>query len=57
MKEKKTPKIKKKPKDDLEVKINRSGRFRLTSEEALRRMNDFENRKDEFIAAIRKSKD
>jgi hypothetical protein len=34
----------------------RPKRYHLTPEESLRRMKDFKNRKDEFIASIRKSK-
>ena len=39
-----------------EVRIERPERMKLTPEESLQRMNDFENRKDKFIASIRKSK-
>lgn len=35
---------------------DRPKRMALTAEESLRRMKDFKNRKDEFIASIRKSK-
>jgi hypothetical protein len=34
----------------------RPARLRLTAEESLQRMNDFDKRKDQFIASIRKSK-
>lgn len=34
----------------------RPARVKLTAEESLRRMNDFDNRKDQFIASIRKGK-
>lgn len=39
-----------------EIRIERPERMKLTAEESLRRMNDFDKRKDDFIAAIRKSK-
>ncbi len=39
-----------------EVRIERPDRQKLTAEESLKRMNDFEKRKDDFIASIRKSK-
>jgi hypothetical protein len=39
-----------------EVRIERPERKKLSPEESLKRMNDFEKRKDEFIASIRKSK-
>lgn len=38
-----------------EIQIERPKRKKLTAEESLRRMNDFDKRKDEFIASIRKS--
>ncbi len=38
-----------------EIQIERPERKKLTAEESLRRMNDFDKRKDEFIASIRKS--
>lgn len=39
-----------------EIVIQRPKRGRLTPEESLQRMKDFDKRKDEFIASIRKSK-
>ncbi len=33
----------------------RPARVKLTAEESLRRMNDFDKRRDQFIASIRKS--
>jgi hypothetical protein len=39
-----------------EVRIERPERKILSPEESLKRMNDFEKRKDEFIASIRKRK-
>jgi len=39
-----------------EVRIERPERKILSPEESLKRMKDFEKRKDEFIASIRKSK-
>lgn len=41
---------------DSELAAARPGRVVLSAEESLRRMKDFKNRKDDFIAAIRKSK-
>jgi hypothetical protein len=35
----------------------RPKRLRITAEESLRRMKEFEKRRDAFIAAIRKGKD
>jgi hypothetical protein len=39
-----------------EIKIERPKRAKLSPEESLKRMRDFEERKDQFIASIRKSK-
>ena len=39
-----------------EVRIERPERKILSPDESLKRMKDFEKRKDEFIASIRKSK-
>jgi len=39
-----------------EIVIQRPKRGKLTAEESLQRMKDFEKRKDQFIASIRKSK-
>ncbi len=39
-----------------EIRIERPERMKLSAEESLRRMNDFDKRKDKFIASIRKSK-
>ena len=39
-----------------EVSIERPERKVLSPKESLKRMKDFEKRKDEFIASIRKSK-
>lgn len=39
-----------------EIKIERPKRAKLTPRESLRRMKDFDKRKDEFIASIRQSK-
>jgi hypothetical protein len=39
-----------------EIKIERPRRAKLTPEESLQRMKDFDKRKDQFIASIRKSK-
>ena len=50
------PGAKKKLKAVREIRIERPERAKLFAEESLRRMNDFEKRKDEFIASIRMSK-
>ncbi len=39
-----------------EIRIERPERMKLSAEESLKRMNDFDKRKDKFIASIRKSK-
>lgn len=39
-----------------EVKIERPERAKLTAEESLKRMKEFDKRKEKFIAAIRESK-
>ncbi len=39
-----------------EIKIERPKRSKLTAEESLQRMKDFEKRKEDFIASIRQSK-
>jgi hypothetical protein len=39
-----------------EIKTERPERAVLSAEESLKRMKDFEKRKDKFIASIRKSK-
>ena len=39
-----------------EIKIERPERMKLSAEESLKRMKDFDKRKEKFIAAIRKSK-
>lgn len=39
-----------------EIKTERPERAMLSAEESLKRMKDFEKRKDKFIASIRKSK-
>jgi hypothetical protein len=49
-------KVKKRIEAIREVRIERPDRQKLTAEESLKRMNDFEKRKDDFIASIRKSK-
>jgi len=38
-----------------EIKIQRPKRVKLTSEESLRRMEAFSERKEQIIAAVRKS--
>ncbi len=47
----------KKAKVVKEVKIERPERAKLSAEESLKRMQDFDKRKEKMIAAIRKSKD
>ncbi len=49
-------KVKKRIEAIREVRIERPDRQKLTAEESLKRMNDLEKRKDDFIASIRKSK-
>lgn len=39
-----------------EIKIERPERAKLSAEESLKRMKEFDKRKEKFIAAIRKSK-
>lgn len=39
-----------------EITTQRPERMELLAEESLKRMNDFDKRKDKFIASIRKSK-
>lgn len=39
------------------VKIERPERAKLSAEESIKRMNDFDKRKEKIIAAIRQSKD
>ena len=39
-----------------EIKIERPERMKLSAEESLKRMKDFDKRQEKFIAAIRKSK-
>ncbi len=47
----------KKQKKLTELKIERPERHKLTPEESLKRMEDFTQRKEQFVAAIRKGKD
>jgi len=49
--------VKKNLKALREIKIQRPERAKLSAEESLKRMKDFDKRKDKFIAAIRQSKD
>jgi hypothetical protein len=46
----------KRSKDLKEVKIERPPRLKLSPEESLKRMQEFDKRKDKFIASVRKSK-
>lgn len=39
-----------------EIKIERPERMKLSAEESLKRMKEFDKRKEKFIAAIRESK-
>lgn len=43
-------------KDLKELKIERPPRLKLSAEESLKRMQDFEKRKEQFIATVRKGK-
>ncbi len=43
-------------KDLKELKIERPPRIKLSAEEALKRTQEFDKRKEQFIAAVRKSK-
>ncbi|MEK6300613.1 MAG: hypothetical protein AABO41_07825 [Acidobacteriota bacterium] len=43
-------------KDIREIKIERPPRAKLTPEESLKRTQDFDKRKEKFIASIRKGK-
>ena len=47
----------KKPDVIKKVKIERPERAKLSAEESLKRMQDFDKRKEKIIAAIRQSKD
>ncbi len=40
-----------------EIKIERPERAKLSAEESLKRMKEFDKRKEKFIASIRKNKD
>jgi len=42
--------------DLKELKIERPPRVKLSSEESLKRTQEFDQRKEKFIAAVRKSK-
>lgn len=44
-------------KDLKEPKIERPPKIKLSPEESLKRTQEFEQRKEAFVAAIRKSKD
>lgn len=47
----------KKPGERAEVEVQRPERVKLTSEEALRRMQEFAaNRKEQLVATVRKDK-
>lgn len=43
-------------KDLKELKIERPPRVKLTAKESLRRTEEFDKRKEQFIAAVRKGK-
>ena len=43
-------------KDLKEVKIERPPRGKLSAKESLRRTQEFDKRKDQFVAAVRKGK-
>lgn len=44
------------PKDLKEVKIERPPRIKLSAKESLKRTQEFDKRKEQFIAAVRKGK-
>ncbi len=46
----------KKAKVIKEIKIERPERMKLSAEESLKRMKEFDRRKEKFIASIRESK-
>ncbi len=46
----------KKAKVVKEIKIERPERMKLSAEESLKRMKEFDRRKEKFIASIRESK-
>jgi hypothetical protein len=46
----------KKQKDEQELKTERPERARLTEEETLKRMESFDERKEQFVASVRKGK-
>ncbi len=39
-----------------EIRVERPERAVISAEEALKRMNDFDKRKDKFVASIRQNK-
>src|SRR5687768_3547641 len=43
--------------DRQEIKVERPKRIKLMAEESLRRMEAFDERKEQFIAAVRKSQE
>jgi hypothetical protein len=43
-------------KDSKELKIERPPRVKLSAKESLKRTQDFDKRKEQFIASIRKGK-
>jgi hypothetical protein len=47
----------KRPKDVEDIKIIRPPRAKLTPEEIMKRMEEFEKRKDALIGTVRKGKD
>lgn len=44
-------------KDLKELKIERPPRIKLSPKESLKRTKDFDKRKEQFVAAVRKGKD
>lgn len=52
-----TRKLNKKPKEVTEIQILRPPRAKLSKEEVLKRMEEFPEREEEFIATVRKGKD
>ena len=42
-------------KEIKEIKVERPEKAKITAEESLKRMEEFSNRKEKFIATVRKS--
>ena len=48
--------VKKNLKIVREIRVERPERAKISADEALKRMNDFDKRKDKFVASIRQNK-